>query len=144
MSALDRQRQIELNIGKTFINAMGGGQCQVWKWDAFRVFCGYHCYQKWDRGLEFPYLIHCDCMAVLKCLARGWLASLPMTARRCSPNLVLKGFPVSRENGFQIRKFEPSVTFLVAMIAAKDTKCVSFPNLALSTPHGINERFPYV
>ena len=28
---------------------------------------------------------------------------------------------------------EPSVSFLVAMIAAKDMKCVSFPNLALST-----------
>jgi hypothetical protein len=28
------------------------------------------------------------------CLAKGWLASLPMTARRCSPNIVLKGLPV--------------------------------------------------
>ena len=34
---------------------------------------------------------------------------------------------------FQIRKFEPSVPFLVAMIAAKDMKCVLFSNLALST-----------
>ena len=34
---------------------------------------------------------------------------------------------------FQIRKFEPSVPFLVAIIAAKDMKCASFPNLALST-----------
>jgi hypothetical protein len=32
---------------------------------------------------------------------------------------------------FQIWKFEPSVPFLVATIAAKDTKCISFPNLAL-------------
>jgi hypothetical protein len=61
------------------------------------------------------------------------------------PNLVLKGLPVSGENVFQIRKFEPSVPFLVAMIAAKDTKCVSFPNLALSMhPYGINGRFSYV
>ena len=34
---------------------------------------------------------------------------------------------------FQIWIFEPSVPFLVAMIAAKNMKCVSFPNLALST-----------
>ena len=34
---------------------------------------------------------------------------------------------------FLIWKFEPSVPFLVAMIAAKDMKCASFPNLALST-----------
>ena len=33
---------------------------------------------------------------------------------------------------FLIWKFEPSVPFLVAMIAAKDMKCASFPNLALS------------
>ena len=33
---------------------------------------------------------------------------------------------------FQIWKFEPSAPFLVAMIA-KDMKCASFPNLALST-----------
>ena len=34
---------------------------------------------------------------------------------------------------FQIWKFEPSVPFLVAMIAAKDMKWVSFPNSALLT-----------
>ena len=34
---------------------------------------------------------------------------------------------------FLIWKFEPSVPFLVAMIAAKDMKCASFPNLVLST-----------
>ena len=34
---------------------------------------------------------------------------------------------------FQIWQFEPSVPFLVAMIAAKDMKCASFPNLALFT-----------
>ena len=33
---------------------------------------------------------------------------------------------------FQIWKFEPCVPFLIAMIAAKDMKCASFPNLALS------------
>ena len=34
---------------------------------------------------------------------------------------------------FQIWKFETSVPFLVAMIAAKDMKCASFASLALST-----------
>ena len=34
---------------------------------------------------------------------------------------------------FQIWKFWPSVPFLVAIIAAKDMKCASFPSLALST-----------
>ena len=34
---------------------------------------------------------------------------------------------------FQIWKFEPSVPFLVGTIAAKDMKCTSFPNLAVST-----------
>ena len=34
---------------------------------------------------------------------------------------------------FQISKFEPSVSFLVATIAVKFMKCVSFPNLVLST-----------
>ena len=34
---------------------------------------------------------------------------------------------------FQISKFEPSVPFLVAMIAAKGMKCASFSNLAVST-----------
>jgi hypothetical protein len=34
-------------------------------------------------------------MPVLKCLATGWLASLPMAARRCSPNFVLKDLPIS-------------------------------------------------
>jgi hypothetical protein len=40
MSAFDRQRQIELNIGKTFITAIGV-KCipfQVREWDAFHVF----------------------------------------------------------------------------------------------------------
>ena len=32
------------------------------------------------------------------------------------------------------RKFEPSVPFLVATIAAKDRKCISFPNLDSYTP----------
>ncbi len=35
---------------------------------------------------------------------------------------------------FQTWKFEPSVPFLVATIAAKDRKCVSFPNLEPYTP----------
>ena len=34
---------------------------------------------------------------------------------------------------FLIWKFEPSVPFLVVMIATKDMKCASFPNLTLST-----------
>jgi hypothetical protein len=44
-----------------------------------------------------------------------------------------------------------SNTVLSVRKPTKDTKCVSFPNLALPTsllllymPHGINERFPYV
>jgi hypothetical protein len=34
-------------------------------------------------------------MPVLKCLATGWLAPLPMAARRCSPKFVLKDLPIS-------------------------------------------------
>jgi hypothetical protein len=43
---------------------------------------------------------------------------------------------------FQIWKFEFSVPFLVATVAAKDTKCASFPNLALSTPMALMDVFP--
>ena len=43
------------------------------------------------RGSNFHIMLD----PVLKCLATGWLASLPMTARRWSPNLVLKGLPCS-------------------------------------------------
>ena len=43
---------------------------------------------------------------------------------------------------FQIWKFEPSVPFLVATLAAKDMKCASFPNLALSTPMALTNIFP--
>ena len=44
-------------------------------------------------------------------------------------------FVCSKQSALQwmIWKFEPSVPFLVAMIAAKDMKCASFPNLVLST-----------
>jgi hypothetical protein len=39
------KRQIELNIEKkTFINAIGGGQCQVWK--SSHTNCGYEVYRK--------------------------------------------------------------------------------------------------
>jgi hypothetical protein len=41
VSALDRQRQIEVKHRKNVHQCHRGGQCQVWKWDAFRVFCGY-------------------------------------------------------------------------------------------------------
>jgi hypothetical protein len=44
----------------------------------------------------------------------------------------------------RLAKLETSVPFLVATIAAKDTKCVSFPNLALSTLMALKWTFSYV
>ena len=107
------------------------GQCQVWKhwtnkpgqcqvWDTFHVFYGYHCYQKWDRGLEFSYLKHNDCQVSgnrLVCIVA------------CDSATVLANISLRTRFGEHRR-----VPFLVAMIAAKDIKCVSFPNLAMSTP----------
>jgi hypothetical protein len=43
---------------------------------------------------------------------------------------------------FQILKFDPSIPFLVATIAGKDTKCTSFLNLPLSTPMALMNIFP--
>ena len=57
----------------------------------------------------------------------GWFAQVGHK-QRCKPTCC-QHF----NNVFQMWKFEPSVPFLVAMIAAKDMKCVSFPNLALPT-----------
>ena len=54
------------------------------------------------------------------------MLSLAMMLTNLLPNILIVTMTVSR-----IRKFEPSVPFLVAMTAAKDTKCASFPNLAL-------------
>jgi hypothetical protein len=82
--------------GKKFISVMRVNSAKLENETHFvSLICGFRCDQKWDSGLEFPYLKYCTCLPVLQCLATGWLASLLMTARRCSPNLVLKGLPVS-------------------------------------------------
>ncbi len=45
MSEQVRQRQVTLDEGKNLVNTKGGVRFQVWKRDAFPVFCGYRCYQ---------------------------------------------------------------------------------------------------
>jgi hypothetical protein len=62
---------------------------------------------------------------------------LAMMLTNLLPDILIMAITV-----FQILIFKPSVPFLVATIARKDTKCASFPNLALSTPMALlNERF---
>ena len=59
----------------------------------------------------------------------GWLRYCPQNSSFCKRipwSIVSKAF-------FTSIKFKPSALFLVAMTAAKDMKCATFPNLALST-----------
>ena len=61
MSALDRQRQIELKIGKMFINAIGVDSGKFRNEVHFVSFPAIVATRNWDRGIEFQYLKHCDC-----------------------------------------------------------------------------------
>ena len=63
MSAIDRQGQMELNIGKAFINTRGVNSAKFGYEAHFMSFAAIvRCFQKWDRVLELlPYLKHCDC-----------------------------------------------------------------------------------
>ncbi len=57
MSEQVRQRQVTLDEGKTLVNTKGVYGSKFGNETHFlHVFCGYRCYQKWDRGLEFSCL----------------------------------------------------------------------------------------
>jgi hypothetical protein len=57
MSAIERQGQMELNIGKVFINTRRVNSAKF-EYEAHFMSFGYRCFQKWDRGLKLPYLKH--------------------------------------------------------------------------------------
>jgi hypothetical protein len=76
MSTSKRQRQ-RVKHREKFINAIG------------RTV--YRCFQKWNTGLEFPYLKHYD--FIIKIFGNR-LVSIILIARRWSPNLVLNSTKV--------------------------------------------------
>ena len=55
MSKQVRQRQVTLNEGKTLVNIKGEYVSKFGN-ETYFLSCGYRCYQKWDRGLEFSCL----------------------------------------------------------------------------------------
>jgi hypothetical protein len=79
----NKQRQIELNIGKRSLMPWGG-QCQVWKWGAYHRLLQLSSLPEMGQRTRI-FISETLWSPLLKCLETGWLASLPMTARRCSP-----------------------------------------------------------
>jgi hypothetical protein len=85
--------------------------------------------QNRNRGLELSYLKHCDCQWKKwknKCLVTDICFFIFFTGNHSVSGMIIRVL----------------VPFLEVMIAVKDMKCASFPNLTLSTPMALMNVFP--